>query len=192
MVMGDLDEMRMSSVQEFENEFGNTLRFRQETDQLGDTGQQFLLAARQVNQGIEEDSDMESERRNFASAPINSKSALRGNQALRERHEALQEELAAQGYRANEKEKKAIVRSIKKHQQLVDSDDFDEDYTSSVWGDGTSKLVAHHYKTLQNKKAPKEDDKDNKEALTVTDFLDISNKLAKTRQEKKAAKTSGL
>ncbi len=100
--MGDLDEMRMSSVQEFENEFGNTLRFRQETDQLGDTGQQFLLVARQVNQGIEEDSDMESERRNFASAPINSKSALRGNQALRERYEALQEELAAQGYRANE------------------------------------------------------------------------------------------
>lgn len=75
VVLGDVDDLRMSTVQDFENDLGHTLRVRQD-DLLGNTGQNLL-------QGIKQDDSLDSERQNFASAPINSKSALRGNDALR-------------------------------------------------------------------------------------------------------------
>lgn len=53
---------------------------------MGDTGQNFIAAAKsarkQADQMEEEDSVLDSEARNFSSAPINSKSALRGNEPL--------------------------------------------------------------------------------------------------------------
>jgi hypothetical protein len=32
----------------------------------------------------------------------------------------------------------------------VDSEDMDQNYDSNQWGEGTSKAVANHYKTVQN------------------------------------------
>jgi hypothetical protein len=130
---------------------------------------------------------MDSERRNFASAPLNSKSALRGNEALRKRHEALQEELAAHGYCANEEQKERINKGI-----IEDSDDMNEEYTSSVWGDGTTKVLSHHYKTLQSREMQKVKKDGKPEALTATQFVDIGTKLAATRKEKAIAKKNGL
>lgn len=103
MVMGDVDDIRMSSVQEFDDDLGQSLKIRSEEksfpdlpERMGDTGQNFndpAKSARKVTilAQIEEEDDLEM--RNFASAPVNAKSALRGNEPLRERHEALMEEL---------------------------------------------------------------------------------------------------
>jgi hypothetical protein len=70
------------------------------------TGSNFLdtaKSARKVVQNMQqEDEDLDPESRNFSSAPINSKSALRGNDPLKKRHEALQEELMRLGHKKNE------------------------------------------------------------------------------------------
>ena len=103
MVMGDVDDIRMSSVQEFDDDLGQSLKIRSAEksipelpEKMGDTGQNFNNAAKSARKvpvvaQIEEEDDIEL--RNFASAPVNAKSALRGNEPLRERHEALLEEL---------------------------------------------------------------------------------------------------
>lgn len=67
------------------------------------TGSNFLdtakLARKVVQNMQQEDEDLDPESRNFSSAPINSKSALRGNDPLKKRHEALQEELMRLGHK---------------------------------------------------------------------------------------------
>lgn len=70
---------------------------------------------------------------------------------------------------------------------ITEESDEQNEYTSSVWGDGTTKVVAHHYKTVQGRKKAE----DGKKA-TVNNFLDIGNKLAETRKEKAVAKKCGL
>jgi hypothetical protein len=42
----------------------------------------------------------------------------------------------------------------------ADSDDLREKFTSSQWGDGTSKIIASHYNTTQNRKYEPEKNKE--------------------------------
>jgi len=118
---------------------------------------------------------------NFQSAPLNARSALKGNVALQERYTGLLNQLDA--VRKKKLASKAIVgRGRSKTSQAAhskdsenenlsfeakegdyndqitermkqyilpeDSDDLAEKFTSEKYGEGTSKVVAHHYNTI--------------------------------------------
>lgn len=162
-VMGDVDELRMSTVQEFEDDLGRDLKVRanvqafnlhSEREEMGETGQNFIDAARMARQPTERqdgfdqsDSELDSEARNFQSAPINMKSAYQGNRALQERHQAFQAELVRKGLRHEYMETDDQAR-----EQSVCSDDEEvNNYRSEVWGDGTTKAVQAHYQSLRTR-----------------------------------------
>ena len=62
----------------------------------GDKGDNKLISDRNMMAG---DEDVDREVFNFSSAPQNAKSALEGNQGLKERHEQFQRELKQRGVR---------------------------------------------------------------------------------------------
>lgn len=76
--------------------------------------------------------------------------------------------------------------------EVIDSDDELDNFQSEIWGDGTSKIVAGHYKSLHNRNAEKAKNGGKNEALTVNHFLDIGNQLANTRKLKQQAKEEGI
>jgi hypothetical protein len=57
-VAGDLDEMRMSSVQDLDEGLGHALKLKNEAspekEQMGDTGQNFLDAAKSARREIQQ------------------------------------------------------------------------------------------------------------------------------------------
>ena len=143
----------------------------------------------------EEDDDLELH--NFASAPVNARSALRGNEPLRLRHEALLDELQRKGLVSNEPEPKNLSALLQEEVNSQDSDDIVDNFHSEIWGQGTTKTVADHYKQLHDRNAAKVKNQKysgsgNAEALNINHFLEVGNLLAKSRLEKQAAKNSGL
>ena len=76
--------------------------------------------------------------------------------------------------------------------EAEDSDDIVDNFQSEIWGQGTTKVVANHYKGLQNRNAQKARNGGHNEALTVNHFLEIGNLLAKSRVSKQTAKSAGL
>lgn len=76
--------------------------------------------------------------------------------------------------------------------QEEDSDDIVDNFQSEIWGQGTTKVVATHYKSLHDRNAQKARNGGRNEALTVNHFLEVGNLLAKSRLEKQAAKANGL
>ena len=73
----------------------------------------------------------------------------------------------------------------------IDSDDDLENFSSEIWGDGTSKVVASHYKGIHERNADRAKNRGKNEALTVNHFLDIGNQLAAARKLKQIAKERG-
>ena len=86
-----------------------------------------------------------------------------------------------------------------------DSDDILEQFTSSQWGEGTTKVIANHYLTMQNnkleqarktttewKKQRAENPSSNQNfKLTADDFRQIGEELKESRIQKKHSKQSG-
>lgn len=148
---------------------------------------------------------------------------MKGNKALKERYERLQEELRKKGIRQAELlaegdldaiEREATNANYKYSQPLTsslmnkqgeDSDDILENFTSSQWGEGTTKTIANHYLTMQNKKidrANKTTSEWKKQAaenpgkkqnfkLTTDDFRQIGEELKESRAAKKQSKQAG-
>ena len=83
-----------------------------------------------------------------------------------------------------------------------DSDDILEQFTSSQWGEGTSKVIANHYLTMQNRKmeharktttewkklAAENPNTNQNFKLTADDFRQIGEELKESRIQKKQAK----
>ena len=86
-----------------------------------------------------------------------------------------------------------------------DSDDILENFTSSQWGEGTTKTIANHYLTMQNakldqarktttewkKQAAENPGKHQNFKLTADDFRQIGEDLKDSRVQKKHAKQAG-
>jgi len=127
---------------------------------------------------------------NFASAPQNKQSAFRGNEPLKQRWMNLQAELQKNGFRGPddlEFDRRNVANNSAYMMRMEeDSDDLLENFHSSQWGDGTSKVIASHYNTLQNKhmQKAKQSAKSNKvfnENLTTDHFKEIGDQLAESR-----------
>lgn len=151
---------------------------------------------------------------NFQSAPQNAKSALEGNQGLKERYEQFQRELQQRGVRQArmhqdgrldqieiELANRSKYDSMPIASQLLrtieeDSDDLVENFNSSQWGHGTSKVIAQHYNTVQQgRKLDKLEgrdkagnNEDGSRKLTPEDFKELISVLQQCRQLKKSAK----
>jgi len=68
-----------------------------------------------------------------------------------------------------------------------DSDDFLENFNSSQWGDGTSKVIAQHYNTVSQAKHGREG-LDGEQKLTTSEFNNLIAAMQDCRQAKKTAK----
>ena len=69
-----------------------------------------------------------------------------------------------------------------------DSDDILQNFNSSQWGEGTSKVIAQHYNTVQH--AAKEKPSAEKR-LTAADFKALIAAMQASRGQKKSAKQQG-
>jgi hypothetical protein len=212
----DVQDVRMSTVMMDDEKGAGELRLKSEVDLLQadgkssnednmrDTGlinarDNFLdtqlnsarLNARR-NQIEDEDgiSVQEKELFNFASAPQNKQSAFRGNEPLKQRWMNLQDELQRKGFRGPddlEFDRRNVANNSAYLMKMEeDSDDVLENFHSSQWGEGTSKVIAAHYNTLQNKHLlkAKQSAKSNKkfnENLTTAHFKEIGDQLAESR-----------
>jgi len=80
-----------------------------------------------------------------------------------------------------------------------DSDDIAENFNSSQWGQGTSKVIAQHYNTVtQGRKQDKIEGRDKNginddgtKRLSPADFKELINVLTQSRGLKKTAKQQG-
>lgn len=79
------------------------------------------------------------------------------------------------GLKKNEvtQDEKGLSRMLR--MQDEDSDDVVDNFQSEIWGQGTTKVVATHYKSLHDRNAQKARNGGRNEALTVNHFLEVGN-----------------